>query len=312
LDAVEQQLIVVDGANAVQIQDAIANILGGFDERGVAFSHGDAAVTNFFGGADAGGASGSGATNNVFVGYRAGEDNASADYNTHIGALAGANITDNYDTLVGFSAGVGGTSAAYNAALGALALNLLSTGDRNAILGYSAGYSVGAGSANTYLGASSGGLCTGSNNVYVGNYAGYRQVAVSGRLVIDNQQRANAAEDLTNAILHGTMAASPADQQLTINAGLHLDATRITDGDSPYTVELGDVNLFCDTDGGAITVNLAVGTLGRFVRIINCGSSGNAVTVTPNGAETIRGLASVTLNDGDVLILCYETTEGWW
>jgi hypothetical protein len=82
--------------------------------------------------------------------------------------------------------------------------------------------------------------------------------------------------------------------------------------DSPYTIDLGDFCVFCDTDGGAITFNLTAGTEGRFLRILNCGSSGNAVTVTPNGAETVWGLGSVTLNDGDILIICYNATEGWW
>lgn len=88
---------------------------------------------------------------------------------------------------------------------------------------------------------------------------------------------------------------------------------RITSGDSPYTILGLDNNVFCDTDGGAITLNMPAGINGRKYRFINTGSSGNAVTITPNGAELLMGVnSSFTLLDGDVLILVYETTEGWW
>jgi hypothetical protein len=72
-------------------------------------------------------------------------------------------------------------------------------------------------------------------------------------------------------------------------------------------------NVYCDTDGGAFTVTLPAGVDGAVYRIINAGSSGKDVTVTPNGAELLLGVnANLTLSDGDVLLIVYETTEGWW
>ena len=92
-----------------------------------------------------------------------------------------------------------------------------------------------------------------------------------------------------------------------------IKVTRLT-GTTSVTVTAGKLNIFfCDTDGGAFTVNLPAGTDADYVRIINCGSSGNDVTVAPNGAELLTGAnASRTLSDSGVIILTYQTTEGWW
>lgn len=98
----------------------------------------------------------------------------------------------------------------------------------------------------------------------------------------------------------------------TFTNGILAQTTVITSADSPYTVSTSDEVLYCNTDG-AITVNLPAGIDGATYRIINTGSSGNAVTLTPNGAENLRGSnSSLTLLDGDVLIVTYETTEEWW
>jgi len=93
--------------------------------------------------------------------------------------------------------------------------------------------------------------------------------------------------------------------------GLIVNTTRITS--SPYTALSTDDDIFVDTDGGAITINLPAGIAGKRYRIINAGSAGNDVTVAPNGAELLTGVnASRTLSDSSVIILTYEPTEGWW
>ena len=100
----------------------------------------------------------------------------------------------------------------------------------------------------------------------------------------------------------------------TITPGGPLSVTTlINDTDSPYTVLARDEVLYCDTDGGAITVNLPSGINGKRYRIINTGSASNDVTISPSGAELLTGAnASRTLSDSSVVILIYETTEGWW
>jgi hypothetical protein len=91
------------------------------------------------------------------------------------------------------------------------------------------------------------------------------------------------------------------------------DTKRLVAADSPYTASLNDEVIFCGTDAGAITINLPAGRNGLGYRIINCGSSANNVTITPDGSELIDGVgASKTLTDGLSVSLCYEPTEGWW
>ena len=73
--------------------------------------------------------------------------------------------------------------------------------------------------------------------------------------------------------------------------------------------------VLCDTDGGAFEVDLPAGVDGTHYKIINCGSSGNDVTVDPNGTEQIWGQGAgvaVLLTDGDILDVHFETTENWW
>lgn len=91
-----------------------------------------------------------------------------------------------------------------------------------------------------------------------------------------------------------------------------VQTTRKTNADSPYTILAGDYYVALDTDGGAITANLPVGVSGTVYIVKNCGSSGNAITLTPNGAELLEGVnSSITINDGESFIVIYETTEGW-
>jgi hypothetical protein len=87
--------------------------------------------------------------------------------------------------------------------------------------------------------------------------------------------------------------------------------TRVT---TTYTIQRGDGTIYCDTDiGGAFTVTLPPGVAGDTFRIINVGSSGDDLTIAPDGAELLIGVnASKTISDGTVVILTYETTEGWW
>ena len=92
-----------------------------------------------------------------------------------------------------------------------------------------------------------------------------------------------------------------------------VNTTRVTI--SPYTVQSDDEVIFVDTDGGAITVNLLAGVEGKHLKIINCGSGGNDVTVDPNDTEQLygagAGIAS-TMSDGEVINIHYNSVEGWW
>lgn len=95
-------------------------------------------------------------------------------------------------------------------------------------------------------------------------------------------------------------------------SGAPAATVRILVGDSPYDALAADQVIFCQTDGGAITVNLPAGIEGTNYKIINCGSSGNDVTIDGDAAETVIGDLTQTLADGEVLELHYNAIEGWW
>ena len=97
---------------------------------------------------------------------------------------------------------------------------------------------------------------------------------------------------------------------LITSAGRVAGATRITGN---TTLDTTHHNVFADTDGGVFTVTLPAGVTGTTYRIINSGSTSNNLTITPNGAELLLGAnSSFTLLDGEILVIVYETTEGWW
>jgi len=97
---------------------------------------------------------------------------------------------------------------------------------------------------------------------------------------------------------------------LSTSSGRIVGTTRIT---AAYTAGETDYMIFADTDGGAFTLTLPAGVEGRYYRIANVGSSGNDLTIAPDGAELLLGAnANYTLSDGEVLIIVYNATEGWF
>jgi len=78
------------------------------------------------------------------------------------------------------------------------------------------------------------------------------------------------------------------------------------------TLVAANHNVACDTDGGAFTITLPAGRAGTEYRIGNTGTSGNDLTITPDGAELLIGANdSFDLTDSEVLHVVYEPTEGW-
>lgn len=97
---------------------------------------------------------------------------------------------------------------------------------------------------------------------------------------------------------------------LTSRGGRVVDTTRVT---GTYTILVTDHNVFCDTDGGAFTATLPAGAAGQNIKVVNCGTSGNNLTLAPSGLELLQGAnSSITLTDGQTVNLVYEATEGWY
>jgi len=89
--------------------------------------------------------------------------------------------------------------------------------------------------------------------------------------------------------------------------------TRIDHNAHPYTMLVTDGTLMVNTTGGPCTVLLLAGVSRKVHKIVNVGSGGNDVTVTPDGAESLYGAAaSFALHDGEMIDPTYDTTEGWY
>lgn len=68
-----------------------------------------------------------------------------------------------------------------------------------------------------------------------------------------------------------------------------------------------------NTDGGTFIYRLPAGVSGTTYRIVNTGTSGNNLTITPNGSENLLGAnSSFTLSDGEALVIVYDSTDGWY
>jgi hypothetical protein len=86
--------------------------------------------------------------------------------------------------------------------------------------------------------------------------------------------------------------------------------------ESPYNVQLVDSIIFCDTDAADIVVNLYSVISGAMLRVVNTGSSGNDVIITPYSTELLVGENAVDyVFDGEVLDLAGDANDdpgGWW
>jgi hypothetical protein len=132
-------------------------------------------------------------------------------------------------------------------------------------------------------------------------------VAPNASNFIEQRQWFEYLRDLMNIFSTGGYTT----EEYVDNAILALETTiRIT---SSQTLTTDFRNWFVNTDGGAVALALPAGAPTNYFRIVNCGSSGNKITITPDGTEKLKGVnAGKTLSDGSVVILAFETTEGWW
>jgi len=97
---------------------------------------------------------------------------------------------------------------------------------------------------------------------------------------------------------------------LISQAGRIKKKTRVT---TTYTILAADHEVFCNTDAGAYTVTLPAGVDSQEYIIRNTGSSGNTLTVAPNGSEHLIGVNSnFSLTDGQDLAVMYDSTDGWY
>ena len=135
----------------------------------------------------------------------------------------------------------------------------------------------------------------GRRNIAIGAYAGYRQTTISERLFIDSRQRANAAEELTHAIIYGIMAAAPADQELYLNADVFLKA----DNRKIHFGAANDASIYYDGTDLWIDSHL-VGT-----GSLKVGVAANHTEIKPDGDLIFVGTAGLPYGS------CYGNHIGW-
>ena len=99
----------------------------------------------------------------------------------------------------------------------------------------------------------------------------------------------------------------------TLNSKTAVNGMLLTDADSPYTATSVDNWLFCNPVTADIIVNLPAGTQWRTFFIKNYVPTGsNAVIVVPDGAETIEGEVSLTLNRPNSSQIVYLVDDSNW
>ena len=188
---------------------------------------------------------------------------------------------------------------------------------------------------NTAVGANSGyALTTGSSNVFLGYGAGYRQTTNDNLLIIDNQTRASAAVEQTNAILYGVMAATPAAQTLRVNAILYAGSSTnyteiASDGDLTFVGGAGlshggisgtDETITCTNqnewyqatfDTAGPSNNVTVSVANSDLTVLAAGTYHVGLTVCCHSAVSHDFEVMVKKNNGTVDIPCthlYQTT----
>ena len=227
----------------------------------------------------------SGTGNNTAVGYFAGTGQTSGNQNTYVGYRAGANISTGLtNVFIGYGAGSNGSAAACtgnsNTVVGSNSgAQLTGIGSHNTLIGASAGAALQAAYYNVAVGEQAGGnSTTGTNNVWLGYYAG-KYATASNEFYVNNQDRTNTAGDKSLSLMSGVFAATAAAQSLAVNAvlaplittvaGLPAAAAGNKGFKAMVTDALSATPAFCSTTvgqggGSAVVPVFSDGTIWRF------------------------------------------------
>lgn len=97
------------------------------------------------------------------------------------------------------------------------------------------------------------------------------------------------------------------------NVGFPSKNVEVQREDSGSTVGSNTDVYMGDTDGGSFAVSLISGVDGDTLKVVNTGTSGNRLTVTPDGTDLLLGTnTTFILDDGEALELTYQIVEGWF
>ena len=191
-------------ADLLTWENSAGLVLGKLDSQGRIYSYGASGITtNFFVGTS--GTSITTGDENMGIGFPSLYAITSGRFNVAIGNTAGRfNQTGQSNVYIGNNSGRGVSTKSHT---------------ENVFIGESSGYAIQTGGFNTFIGAYSGyNNSTGASGIRIGYFAGWKQTTLSNLLIIDNVARASAAEEITNSIFYGVMAATPGAQTLRLNA----------------------------------------------------------------------------------------------
>jgi hypothetical protein len=163
-----------------------------------------------------------------------------------------------------------------------------------------------------YFGGSQGGTNDGTATIQRGT-SSLGSMRFSSRNGTNNETLEIDLESTANEIGFNstTGAVASFDMLLKTTQGRKKTVTRQTV--ASYSLLTTDEEVFYNTDTQASIALLPAGTQGQHYRIVNTGSSGNSLTVTPNGTDHLLGANSnFTLADGEALVITYDTTDGWY
>ena len=184
---------------------------------------------------------------NVAIGAFAinGNNNSGTRNSIAIGSSAMSGGGGNYEIAIGNNSLQNMESgSAGNMAIGGYALFMHTVGDYNIGIGYQSLYNNKTGDGNVSIGRQSGGIgtsgtanlsyntfigtqsankiTTGSSNIFIGYNSGLNQTTNSNLLIIDNQDRASAANEAVRSLVYGTFAATPEAQELRVNGAMKI------------------------------------------------------------------------------------------
>ena len=246
---------------------------------------------------------------NTAYGLQALYYNTTGSQNNAIGTSSMQNNTSgNKNNAMGHGALFENTTGHENSGMGHSSLYEVTTGYRNTAAGYHSGRNIttgygncafgyfairdaGANNLNVGMGYLAGYRNAGGSNVFIGPYAGNNQTTISDALFVDNQDRASAANELTQSLIYGIFAATISGQSLLVNGRLK----------SSYGAYLGDGGTTdyteVETDGtikfnGAATVWKDINS-GAFPS----SASNREEFVDTSGTNT--GIESYVLDEGD-------------
>jgi hypothetical protein len=152
-----------------------------------------------------GGNTGTGGSQNTFIGNYTGTNNNGGIGNTFVGDNSGkSNTTGNYNAFLGHLSGNVNTSGTANTFMGYLAGSKNTTASHNSFFGQGAGAENTVGFFNTFLGQSAGNKNTdGDQNTYVGQWAGFNGTTGNNNAFLGKEAGYNNVTGSSNTALGG-------------------------------------------------------------------------------------------------------------